>query len=388
MGLANNLRYCGMLPKHEHNSAIQWLFVSDAWVPEYDTNTGARCSRQYLELFSSLGYRIVFLPQNGNIIEPYTSQLESLGIIVIFSYNPVEWISKNIERFDYFYLQRPCSLDLIRYIQKHRKPNTKLLYFDHDLHYLRLRRQGQLQGNQSTIAESYTQEEIEDEIFDLVDIIYVAGEYEKNIVEGKQKKKLVRDIPVVLFEQSAEVNISNSFNERKDLIYVGGYSHQPNIDAVLWFLDNVWGQVQELLPGAVFHIVGSNPPKSFYDRRYSNISVSGRVSENALANMYKKARIMVVPLRYGAGVKGKILEAMASYLPVITTEIGAEGIIKKEKYLTIANTAEEWRKVLPELYKNEEVLWNKAMEGRLIIDSYYSFSTMREIIIKDMPVGL
>jgi len=381
----NNLRYCSRLPAVTRCSRKKWLFVSDCWVPEHDKNTGARCSREYLELFAELGFGIVFVPLDRTKRQPYLSEIESLGIIVIFPYDAVRWLSKNIGSFDYFYLQRPISLELLRFIRDHKKSASTVIYYDHDLHYLRMRRQALLFSDEKALVESNIFEKMEDEIFHKADIVYVAGEFEQKIVSERVPDKNVRAVPGVLFEleeRSRPVGIG----ERKDIMYIGGYGHRPNVDAVLWFLDNVWMHVHDRVPDWTFHIVGSDPDKSFYDGRYANVNVAGRVSDEELLRLYGRVRLMVAPIRYGAGVKGKILEAMDAGLPVITTPIGAEGIVDNEKYMAIVGEAAEWRTALPELYMDESRLERMAVMGKSIINRFYTYDSVKRVILEDMPL--
>jgi glycosyltransferase involved in cell wall biosynthesis len=113
--------------------------------------------------------------------------------------------------------------------------------------------------------------------------------------------------------------------------------------------------------------------------------VTGGVSDEELGLIYEHVRIMVVPLRFGAGVKGKILEAFNSGVPVIATDIAAEGIGEKESCLVLANTSSEWLSVLPRFYNDEKALTEKSRMGKIMIKKYYSIEAASRIILQDMP---
>ena len=166
--------------------------------------------------------------------------------------------------------------------------------------------------------------------------------------------RTVKTIPINIYKNVQKKSIS--FKDRKDLLFVGGFSHSPNIDAVLWFCNEIFPLVLIKHPEIKINIVGSNMPDEIMQRNSENIIIKGYVTDNELQEIYSFSRISVVPLRYGAGVKGKIIEALYNQLPVITTSIGAEGILNAEKILSINDNPGDFADEIIKLYSNFEKL--------------------------------
>lgn len=121
-----------------------------------------------------------------------------------------------------------------------------------------------------------------------------------------------------------EINAVRVRNENLNLLFVGGFSHDPNVDAVQWLCADIFPLIREALPGVTLTIAGSNPPEAIRQFQSNAIEVTGFVP--SLAQYYRKSLLSVAPLRYGSGMKGKVGEAMAHGLPVVTTTIGAQGM--------------------------------------------------------------
>src|SRR5690606_22523285 len=108
--------------------------------------------------------------------------------------------------------------------------------------------------------------------------------------------------------------------------FVGGFGHAPNADGVGWFLSEVWPLVQDGAPGLRLMIVGADPAPEILAQACDGVEIAGSVSEEALDAAYRRARLAIAPLRFGAGVKGKVLEALRHGVPCVTTTVGAQGL--------------------------------------------------------------
>jgi glycosyltransferase involved in cell wall biosynthesis len=135
---------------------------------------------------------------------------------------------------------------------------------------------------------------------------------------------------------------------------VGGFNHEPNIDAVLFFCEDVLPRIRKVMPETRFTIVGSNPPPKILALNNDFITVTGYVPSTT--PYLEKSYVSVAPLRYGAGMKGKIGEAMAHGLPVVTTTVGAEGMgLKDRENILIADTSEDFSKCVIELMLDDDL---------------------------------
>ena len=173
------------------------------------------------------------------------------------------------------------------------------------------------------------------------------------------------------------------FKKRKDIMFVGGFTHKPNADAVLWFVRDILPMILDKIPDLKFYIMGSNPPESILGLANDNIIVKGFVTDEELEWHYQNCRISVVPLRYGAGIKGKVVEAMRYGMPVVTTSVGAEGITGAENILCIGNKPKAIARDLVELYNDKNALQEMSERSYEYIKKNFSMESAWSVIEED-----
>ena len=302
------------------------LFI-DAQVLRFDQTAGARTSYMYLKLLLDLGLSVTFIGADFNRAEPYASHLESLGVRVLagkwFKKTWKLWFLLFSRQFDFVFFNRPIPTKrFIGLVEKYSR--AKILYQCHDLHYLRLQRQHEIEGNPKFLEESRQLEKLETEIIRKSDVFLTYSRYEKEIIREKLPEQRTEVVPLYFYEQLT-LPITD-FSNRHGILYVGGFVHKPNEDAVLWFVREVLPKILESCPDMVFYVVGGNPPAEIAALASKNIKVLGFVADEELDDLYRRVRMIVVPLRFGAGVKGKTMEAVHHSLPLVSTGVGIEGI--------------------------------------------------------------
>jgi glycosyltransferase involved in cell wall biosynthesis len=221
------------------------------------------------------------------------------------------------------------------------------------------------------------------EIFSKVDVIHVVGNYEYQILKEKFNKKIIRNIPLYMYDKLLS-NIEKDFSKRKDLIFVGGFSHLPNRDAVLWFAKYVYPKIVDRFQDIIWHIVGSNIPDKIKKLKSKNIKIEGFLSDESLHLLYQKCRIAIVPLRFGAGVKGKIVEAAYNQIPIVTTSIGGEGLDNSLGAFIIEDNAEKMSEIIIKLYLDYSKLKQMSDSGKKLIEKYFSINRAKEVLLKDI----
>jgi len=154
------------------------------------------------------------------------------------------------------------------------------------------------------------------------------------------------------------VGASKPFAEREGLLFVGGFRHPPNVDAARFLVEEIVPRLREQLPGVPVYIVGSSAPRVVQDLAGPGVEFVGFVPE--LAPWLERCRVSVSPLRYGAGVKGKVNQAMAHGLPVVATRMSVEGmhVVDGEDAL-VADDPEAFAHAVVRLYR-DEALWNRV----------------------------
>ena len=183
-----------------------------------------------------------------------------------------------------------------------------------------------------------------------------------------------------MYLQSTNVSdVEYKASERNDLMFVGGFAHTPNVDAMTWFIDSIFPTILAKYPDIKLYVVGSNPPDELLKKASKNVIVTGYVTDEELGEIYKKIRLSVVPLRYGAGVKGKIIEAIQNKIPVVTTSIGVEGIKNDSNLITVADTEDDIAKAVIDMYMDYECLDKISSKSESFIKNNFSIEKARAI---------
>ena len=195
------------------------------------------------------------------------------------------------------------------------------------------------------------------------------------VVSSVEKELLAQELPAAAVDILTNIHetrhANQPFAQRTGLLFVGGFRHPPNADAVNWFVNEVWPLVQHKQPDITLTIVGSNMPGSIREISAPNVVVAGFVHD--IDPLLDSARISIAPLRYGAGIKGKVNQAMACGLPVVATTTAVEGMdLTDNEDLLIADSPEAFADSVIRLYNDEE-LWNHLAErGKRNIEVNFS----------------
>ena len=360
------------------------LFV-DHYVPTFDKDAGSKTTFQYIKMFIERGYVVKFLPDNFAKSEPYTSILEQMGVEVLYGNemrtNIFEWIENNQANIDIAYLNRPhIATKYIDFIKE--KTDIKVIYYGHDLHFLRERREYELTGDVERKNASAYWKSMELDLMRKASISYYPSNVEVDYIHTFDKKINAKAITAYVFEKFG--NIDYNPDIREGVLFVGGFSHPPNADALKYFLDNMWDEIYAQIK-APFYIVGSNATdeiKSFHNEA-KGIIFKGFVSEEELKELYEKVRLVVVPLRYGAGVKGKVIEALYYNDPVITTSVGAEGIDNSYNQILVADEPGDFVEKCVNLYNDKEALKAMSKAADDYVRNKHSIEAVWEIIRED-----
>lgn len=350
------------------------LFVDYA-VPQYDLFAGSRTNFMYLEMLVEMGFEVSFLAGDFHPLEPYTSELKQMGIETLvgewYRNNWESWLRDNGARLDYVFFHKPDpAAFFLPAVRRHSR--AAIIYQCHDLHYLRLRRKAEVENDPEAKEEADFYEKKEDFIFSNSDVLLTFSEVEEKIIKEKYPQTPVFTVPLFFYQQAATP--VDDFKNRQGMIFVGACAHTPNHDAVAWFCSEIFPLIQKQIPDIFINVVGAEPPDDVSALQSEYIQVLGRLSEEQLENLYASARMMVVPLRFGAGVKGKVIETMHKGLPFVSTSIGIEGINGIEKVLTAHDSAEDFAQAVVSIYNDEASLMKLSVLGSQFVDANFSLN--------------
>ena len=340
----------------------KWMLFIDKDFPAFDKNAGNFITMEYLKVFLDLGYKIVYWSHEERY-RAYAEKLEQMGMSVNDeSQNFNEFIKRNGKYLDLAVISRPNIAEYYLPLVK-KFSMTKIFYLPQDLHFLRESRWSKISGDENMNRKSEITKKLEISLMRQCEAtLFFSGE-EVQIVNALDRKIKTVVIPWIQPIPNGQQQIA--FNDREGLLFLGGFSHEPNIDGVFWFYKEILPVIKKTIPKIKIIILGSNMPSEILNLDSDNFKVIGFVEEEKLPDYFNSAKVFLAPLRYGAGFKGKIARAMAFGLPVVTTSIGAEGIglINRENGM-ITDDSEEFAKKVIELHKNRDI-WDKISKNSL-----------------------
>jgi glycosyltransferase involved in cell wall biosynthesis len=242
-----------------------------------------------------------------------------------------EWIEQNGAAVALAVLSRPAvAMRYIGPLRRHSK--AKIAYYGHDLHFQRLGMQAQRTGDAQLAAEAAAIEKTERAVWRYADVVLYPSP-EETAVARSASARAAAIIPYAYDDFGDGREPANNL----EVLFVAGFAHPPNVDAAVWVAGEIMTLIWERVPDATLALVGANPSPTVRALAGPRIEVAGRVSEEELRARYGWARVAMVPLRVGAGVKSKVVEALREGLPLVTTSVGAQGLPGLEEAASIAD---------------------------------------------------
>ena len=360
----------------------QRILVIDPLMPMYDRASGSKRLFEMLKLLAAGGNAVTFVARNGQGGERYAAELQALGI---------EVYAGDAERMkecgftvkcwplDLQKLLHDAQYDTIilsfwyiaeQYLSRIRawSPKSRVVIDTVDVHFLRERRQAELYQDRKLLEQAVDTYRRELNNYRQADALITVTEDDRQTLLKELPQSRIFIVPNI-HEVVSDVP---PVDHRNGLLFVGGFGHPPNEDAVLYFHREVWPRVLQRVPDARWTIVGNKPPAAVQALAGPAIEVTGYVP--SMEPYLRSHLISVAPLRYGAGMKGKIGEALANGLPVVTTSIGAEGMGMESGAggTLVADDPETFADHVARLYADQD-LWNQlSTHGRQHIQSHFT----------------
>lgn len=349
------------------------VLVVDHYIPQFDRDAGSRAIFHYLRLLVDAGLQVTFWPDNLYYDRAYVGKLQELGIEVLYGGEYVgqfpRWIADNGRYIDYYVLSRVHIAE--SYVDSIRGNSAgSIIFYAHDLNSARLKMQYAVTRNEKLLHEITYWEEAEERVWRAADVLYYPSEEETRMVAARTPGKLVRTMPLFTYSR-AELDAERARVEVMDgapaaspsLLFVAGFRHPPNVDAAQWLVNEVLPRVRGRLPNVHILIVGSFPPPEVLALASEEVTVTGYVSDPLLYRLYRSSSIVVAPLRFGGGVKGKVLEGLRFGIPVVTTQAGAQGMVGAADYLEVADTPAEFAAGILKLVADPALCRRRVLRG-------------------------
>ncbi|MCI2053610.1 MAG: glycosyltransferase [Sphingobium sp.] len=306
-------------------SARPIIVMVDAFYPQPDKDSGSLDQVNFARIFQNLGYEVAFASLIDFAPQHKTKQpLAQLGVTCVTGEeyrNLEEYVFLNAEKIHAFFLSRFNFGGT--WIDKARRlcPDAQIIFNTVDLHHVREEREAQLKDDMEALAKASLTREQELACIDAADVTIVVSEAELALLDEILPSADVRVVPLI---RGVRSRARPGFEARDGIAFVGGFQHQPNIDAVTHFLDEVWPMVLARLPNLTLYVIGSHMPLQLSSRLDSNVEWIGYVPE--LEPWLDRVLATVAPLRYGAGAKGKVVSSLINGVPCVASTIAAEGM--------------------------------------------------------------
>jgi glycosyltransferase involved in cell wall biosynthesis len=350
-------RFNGQQPELEAERLVhkRAYFIDDT-VPTPNQDAGSNVALDHMRILTKLGYKVTFLPaDNMAKIDPYTRNLQKIGIECL--YYPTFWSVEEVFRKtavkpDVVYLHRHTNASKYANMVRNYFPGCRLLYCVADLHFLRMERQAALQGDSSVAAAA--QRAVEMAAVKAVDCVIVHSPVEAAVLREFDSRLSIGVVPWTVALHPTRL----AFEDRSGTAFVGSYGHPPNDDGIQYLISDILPLVHRRIPDCTTYLVGSHMPREILNLNLPGLRPLGFVS--ALANILHKLRCTIAPLRFGAGIKGKVLESFAHGLPCIMSEVAAEGLeLSDELAWLVARSPSEFGDKISQLHED------RALNDRL-----------------------
>ncbi len=347
------------------------ILVIDITTPTPNQDAGSVQTFMALQCCLELGYKPVFVPVDNWLFQPgYTTDLQRIGVECAYAPYDLDftlYMARYGWLFDAILVYRPSVMERCISTIREAAPQAALLFHVADLHYLRMERTAALNDDDDLRAAAAVMKQREQGMVQAADCTITHSEAEAELLQEMSGRDNIVTWPLMFEYFGTRV----PYAQRRDICFLGGYGHPPNIDAVLYFVNEVFPLLRRAEPGIRFLIAGSRTPEEIKALACEDIEVLGMVED--LRDLFDRARVFVCPLRAGAGVKGKVASSMSYGLPVVSTDIGVEGAgLEDGTHVLVANGAEMFAASTLRLYR-DETLWNHlSREGQNFVKTNLS----------------
>jgi GT2 family glycosyltransferase/glycosyltransferase involved in cell wall biosynthesis/Flp pilus assembly protein TadD len=368
-------------------AAAKSILVTSPSFPMFDRAAGSLYLLNILKILRKMNFSITFIAGNSVLHERYQPVLQELGIETYAgdqdamhhfgyegSYPKIDYERLFRERkFDIalidFWYQAEYYLPLIRRYS----PSTTIIVDTEDVHFVREMREAAIKGDPELKMRAAATKKRELAIYKKADRLWVVTEEDKRALTQEIPEVPIDVLPLINSLADAKIGFEN----RQGILFVGNFNHTPNIDAVHFFVKDVLPKVREVIPEVVFYIVGNDPRNVAAQLAEKNVKVTGYVED--LSMYYNMCRVAVAPLRYGAGLKGKIVESLSYGVPVVTTSVGVEGTgLQDGEDIFVSDNPSEMARRIVNLYSDKETWEHLSEKGRRQMQSKWSFDAGRK----------
>ncbi|MGY3265743.1 glycosyltransferase [Lysobacter sp. HA35] len=355
------------------------VLVVDEYLPDARRDSGSLRLINLMRMMTSLGVHVAFVQIGPGRDDEALAQLRALGIEAWDSSSTggiATWLRRHGKRFDTAWLCRYPVARSVGPIVRKTMPDGRVVFDTVDLHFLRERRAAELANDAAALRAAERTRAAELGVIRESDVTLVVSEVERELLRGQAPDATVDVVSNVHDVAGAGL----PFRERRDLVFVGGFRHPPNVDAVLWFVREAWPLLRARRSDLVFHCIGAGAPSEVQALAgVEGVRLHGHVPD--LAPFMDGVRVAIAPLRFGAGVKGKVNLSMAHGQPVVASSCAVEGMhLRDGDDVLVADTPDAFAEAVLRAY-DDEALWQRlSINGLENVRRHFSADAARDAL--------
>ena len=354
------------------------VLVIDNYMPTPDRDSGSLRLFHLLLILQELDFEVTFAAANLEAPAPSLTLLQHHGIICL-SRPTTRSLAQHLvaqgNRYALVILSRADTATALMPLVRRHCPQAQILFDTVDLHFLREERHAALDGSRANRWLAAWRKQQELALVDAADATLVVSPVELALLRAERPQARLHCVSNIH-------HISGStapFAARRNLLFIGAFSHPPNVDAVRWLLHEILPLVHAVMPAVHCHVIGANPPTDIRALASAHITIHGHVPD--VQPFFTQCRLSVAPLRYGAGVKGKINQSLAHGLPVVATRIAAEGMfLVNDESVLIADDAGAFAAAIVRLHRDEECWQRLSTGGIAVMEQHFSVAAARRAL--------
>jgi glycosyltransferase involved in cell wall biosynthesis len=338
-----------------------------------------------VQMLRELGWTVTFLSAGREFHPAYTarnkearSRLAAAGVETVGPIAPLEYLHAHGANLDAIMLAvTPGEADFLAQARRV-APNALILYDTIELTFVSMARAAHFRRSERLMQQSRGVQAAQLRVAATADLTLVVTDDEAELV-----RRLCPQARVGVVSNIHSINADSPGPDgRRDLLFVGNFVHMPNRDAAQHLVTDIWPQVRDRLPGAVVRLAGL-PIAEIETLAAPDVLVTGHVAD--LAPLYANSRVAIAPLRFGAGIKGKVLEAMGNGLPVVMTPVAAEGIgAHHNDDALIATTPTAFAQEIIRLYGDDRLWQRLARNGQALVEQRFSYNVVKQALAEQL----
>jgi glycosyltransferase involved in cell wall biosynthesis len=354
--------------------------VVDALAPDPTRDSGSLRMVNIMRLLVDMGWRVTFMADNRQATPREIELLGQFGIQTLCKpWSPplARWLKQEASGLDAVMLSRHYVADPNMALVRKLAPRAQIIFDTVDLHFLREQRAAEHTDNPAMIRQAQASQKRELALIRAADTTFVVSPVEQAMLSS-----LVPDANIELLSNVHAIHGRiEGFDGRRDLVFVGGFGHPPNEDAVRWLTGDIFPRIRAARGDVQLHLIGDMPEAARLQYAGDGVVIHGRVPD--LTPWMASCRIALAPLRYGAGVKGKVNMAMSHGLPVVGTAVAAEGMMLEDgKDILIADDAAGFAAAILRLYDDPGLWYRLSDAGLDNVHRHFSFEAARQALAR------